>query len=171
MSFLSAKSQANFDAIGDIVDQEVARTKRSSGLETTRFRQAHYIVFCKINEINDPCGYQDGYIRILGYYVKYSIMFHNCRSATARGYLEAVNVLFEKRNLPLPYVSSDDKQNLPALLVENLKKEEKIANQRNPLTVQIFARTKIEASTSQPHSIKSGVFDWTCLNTILGCHC
>ena len=110
MSFLSAKSQANFDAIGDIVDQEVARTKRSSGLETTRFRQAHYIVFCKINEINDPCGHQDGYIRVLGYYVKYLIIFYNCRSATARRYLEAVNVLFEKRNLPLTYVSSDAKK-------------------------------------------------------------
>ena len=42
----------------------------------------------------------------------------------------------------------------------NLKKEEKIANQRNLLTVQIFARMKVKAIKSPPHSIKNVVFDW-----------
>ena len=93
---LLAKCQVNVDTIRDIVDQEVACTRRSSGLETVRFRQAHYTVFCRMNEINDPYGHQYGYIIVLGYYVKYLIVFHNYRSATARGCLKAVNILFEK---------------------------------------------------------------------------
>jgi hypothetical protein len=74
------------------------------------------------------------------------------RSKTARGYAEAVNVLFGLRSFPAP-ANFDDAANMVTILVRNLEKEEDIANQRSPLTYEIMAALKQIADES--HSIDS----------------
>lgn len=93
---------------------------------------------------NDPCGNEQGFEFVLGCYAKYVALGDNwknmteVRSKTTRGYLEAVETLFKLRGYKSPIVWDDD-QNLAAMVVKNLEKQEEIANQRSSLTNEIFA--------------------------------
>jgi len=60
------------------------------------------------------------------------------RSKAVREYFNAVNNLFLLRNFPPP-VNFDDKQNMAAVIVHNLEREEDIATQRKPITMEMFA--------------------------------
>ncbi len=57
--------------MGQRVDREMAQTRRGSDLETEATQQTHYIKWAKIFGIPDPCGYYEGFIRIVAIYIKY----------------------------------------------------------------------------------------------------
>ena len=60
------------------------------------------------------------------------------RSKTGQGYLKAALELFRLRNFPLP-VKINDKHADVNVILHNLEREEEIANQREPLTKEMFA--------------------------------
>jgi hypothetical protein len=51
------------------VDPEMAQSQRGPDLETEVARQAHYIKWAEIFGIPDPCGYYEGFIRIVAIYI------------------------------------------------------------------------------------------------------
>ena len=60
------------------------------------------------------------------------------RSKTVSRYFNAVNNIFLLRDYPAP-VNFDDKQNVAAVIVNNLECEEEIVTQRKPITLEMFA--------------------------------
>jgi hypothetical protein len=70
--FLPDLARAHLTDMGHCVDQEMAQSRRGPDLETEAAWQAHYIKWAKIFGIPDPCGYYEGYIRILAIYIKYA---------------------------------------------------------------------------------------------------
>jgi len=130
--------------MGHRVDRELAQSRQDSEIETEAARQAHYIKWADILGIPDPCGSYPGYQRIVAIYIKYvqcGININNIRtlrSATVRGYAESVNTLFRLRNMPPP-ANLSDPNNMSAILINNMLREEQIARQRAPLDNEIFA--------------------------------
>ena len=57
--------------MGDLVAREVAKSKRSSEIETSRARQAHYIEWCTSISVKDPVGLGEGWKTIVAIYIKY----------------------------------------------------------------------------------------------------
>jgi len=92
---------------------------------------------------------------------------HNCRAGTARGYCDAINKLFTKRNFQIPADFSDS-QNVVTMQLKALKAEENIARQRAPLTDEIFAQLEKFSNSSPQDSVYRVVFDWFCINRLLG---
>jgi len=94
--------------------------------------------------MKDVCGDQLGWMRIIACYGKDLMLGTNwnnkneLRSKTVRGYFNAVNNLFLLRDFHPP-VNFDDKQNMAAVIVHNLEREEDIATQRKPITMEMFA--------------------------------
>jgi len=120
-------------------------------------------------KVPDPCGAHFGFEKLVAMFIKKVIIDTNCRSATARAYGEAVNILFEKRSLGLP-AKFDDKDNLCAIICNNLKVEEDIAKQRSAITQEMFALMKVRADEeTDRNSFVVAMFDWTCLNKVIGC--
>ena len=82
--------------------------------------------------MRDPCGDKPGYERIVAIYIKYVMLGYNytnkadVRSATARGYADSVNTLFDLRGYKLP-ANFSDPNNTVNSLIANLKKEEDVA--------------------------------------------
>ena len=107
LCFLPTESQAALVDLGNIVDAKMSRLKTDSELETARFRQAVYIEFCRNKNIPDPCGPEAGYERIVACFVEQLMLDHNSRSATVRGYVEAINTLFRLCHLDPPADLSD----------------------------------------------------------------
>jgi hypothetical protein len=70
------------------------------------------------------------------------------RSATVKGYAESVNTLFKLRNMPVPADLSDP-NNMSAMLINNMLREEQIARQRAPLDNEIFAELRRVANASK----------------------
>jgi hypothetical protein len=74
-------------------------SQRSKDHETEAAWQSHYIAWCAIIGIPDPCGPEYGYQHIVAIYIKYvicGINYYNkdiLRSKTVRGYAFAVNAL------------------------------------------------------------------------------
>ena len=69
-------------------------------------------------------------------------MAQHCRSATLRGYREAVNFLSHAQNYPIP-AKFATKDNMLATIFENLKNEEVIVSrQRSPLTSNVLPNSK-----------------------------
>jgi hypothetical protein len=112
----------------------MAQSQRSPDLETEADWQAHYIKQAKIFDIPDPCGYYDGFIRIMAIYIKYiqcSINYNNKQvlcSAMVQGYTKAVNNLFKLRSFSPPADLSNP-NNMMALLLNNMSWEADIARQ------------------------------------------
>jgi hypothetical protein len=133
--------------MGHRVDQEVANSRRSSDIETEATRQAHYIKWSDIIGIPDPCGPYLGYQRIVAIYTKYvqcGVNYNNIqvlRSATVRGYAEAVNTLFRLRHFAPP-ANLTNPNNMTSILITNMSREEEIAQQRSPLDNKIFAHLR-----------------------------
>jgi len=170
LSFLSAQSRAALNDLGNIVDEKMSRFKQSGKAETTRFRQAVYIAWTARMFMADPCGPEIGYQRIVCCFLEQLTRDNNARSATVRGYMESINILFERRNLPIP---SDfrDVDNMNVKLFAALEKEENVAKQRSPLTKEMFARMVLIGKTSPINSAKAVLYDWFCVIRIAGFRC
>jgi hypothetical protein len=57
--------------MGDCVDREVAMLQLDKEVETEAAQQSHYIFWCSIIGIPDPCGNTIGYQRIVAIYAKF----------------------------------------------------------------------------------------------------
>ncbi len=118
--------------MGHRVDREMANSRRSSDVETEAARQAHYIKWADIIGIPDPCGPHLGYQRIIAIYTKYvqcGVNYNNrqmLRSATVRGYAEAVNNLFRLCHFAPP-ADLTNPENMTSILITNMLREEEIA--------------------------------------------
>jgi hypothetical protein len=113
-------------------------------------RQSHYIKWTKMMGIPDLCGPHKGYQRVVAIYTKYlqsGINYYNKNnlwSATLPGYASAINTLFELRN-QRPLIDFNDKNNMAGVIINNIIKEENIANQCAPLNSTIFSKIQQSA--------------------------
>jgi hypothetical protein len=151
--------------MGHHVDREMAQSQRGPDFETEAARQTHYIKWAKIFGIQDPCGYYEGFIRIVAIYIKYvqcGVNYNNkqvLHSAMVQGYAEAVNNLFKLRSFSLPADLSDP-NNMMAILLNNMLREEDIARQHAPLDNKIFAKLRQMAIASKcEDSVSDLLFD------------
>ncbi len=55
----------------DYVDRKVAMSRHDKEVETEATWQSHYIFWCSIIDIADPCGNEIGYQRIIAIYAKF----------------------------------------------------------------------------------------------------
>jgi hypothetical protein len=123
----------------------MAQSQRGPDPETEAALQAHYIKGAVIFGIPDPCGYYKGFIRIVAIYIKYiqyGVNYDNKRvlwSATVQGYAKAVNNLFKLRSFSQPADLSNP-NNMTAILLNNMLREEDIARQGALLDNKIFAK-------------------------------
>jgi hypothetical protein len=124
--------------MGHLVDQEIVQLQRGPDLKTEAARQAHYIKWAMIFGIPDPCGYYEGFIRIVAIYIKYvqyGVNYNNKQvlcSATVRGYAKVVNNLFKLRSFSPPADLSNP-NNMAAILLNNMLWEEDIVRQSSLL--------------------------------------
>ncbi len=149
-------------------------SRRDKEIETEATRQSHYIFWCSIIGIPDPCGNEIGYQRIVAIYIKFvmcGINYYNkdvLRSSTLRGYATTVNTLFQLRGYKQPTELSNP-SNMPGIIINNLIKEEAIASQRSPLDSAIFAELQRAASSSHSHdSDRNLLFDMLTLSRFIG---
>jgi hypothetical protein len=159
----------------DHVDREVAMSQQDKEVETEAARQSHYIFWCSIIGIPDPCGNKIGYQCIVAIYDKKFVMcginYYNkdvLQSSTLRGYATAVNTLFQLRGFEQPTDLSNP-SNMPSIIINNLIKEETVVSQRSPLDSTIFAELQRAASSS--HSCDSDrnlLFDLLTLACFIG---
>jgi hypothetical protein len=124
--------------------------------------------------IPDPCGYYEGFIRIVAIYIKYiqcGVNYKNKQvlcSATVRGYAEAVNNLFELRSFSPPADLSDP-NNMTAILLNNMLQEEDIARLHAPLDNKIFAKLRQTTIASKCKDLVSELlFDVVALGCYIG---
>jgi hypothetical protein len=160
--------------MGHHVEQEMAQSQRGPDLETEATWQAHNIKWAKIISIPDPCGYYDGFIRIVAIYIKYvqcGINYNNKQflcSATVGGYTEAVNNRFKLRSFSPP-ADLSDQNNMTAILLNNILLEEDIARQRAPLNNKIFAELRQMAIAKKcKDSVSDLLFDVMALGLYIG---
>ncbi len=119
-------------------------SQRDKEVETEVARQSHYIFWCSVIHIPDPCGNKIGYQCIIAIYIKFVMCGINCynkdvlRSSTLRGYATTVNTLFQLRGYKQP-TKLLNPSNMPGIIVNNLIKEETMASQHSPLDSTIFA--------------------------------
>ncbi len=128
----------------DHVDREVAMSRQDKEVETEAARQSHYIFWCSIIGIPDPCGNEIGYQRTIAIYTKFvmcSIDYYNkdvLRLSTLHGYATAVNTLFQFRGFK-QLTNLSNPSSMAGIIINNLIKEETVASQRSPLDSTIFA--------------------------------
>jgi hypothetical protein len=149
-------------------------SRRDKEIETEAARQSHYIFWCSIIGIPDPCGNEIGYQRIVAIYIKFvmcGINYYNkdvLRSSTLRGYATIINTLFQLRGYKQPTELSNP-SNMPGIIINNLIKEETVASQRSPLDSVIFAELQRSASFSHLHdSDRNLLFDMLTLSRFIG---
>jgi hypothetical protein len=152
----------------------MAQSQRGPDLETDAARQAHYIKWAKIFSIPDPCGYFEGFIRILTIYIKYvqcGVNYNKKQvlwSAMVQGYAKVVNNLFKLRSFSPPADLSNP-NNMTATLLNNMLREEDIARQRAPLNIKIFAKLCQTAIASKcKDSVSDLLFDVVALGRYIG---
>jgi hypothetical protein len=150
----------------------MAQSQRGPDLETEVTWQAHYIKWVKIFGIPDPCGYYKGFIRIMAIYIKYiqcGINYNTKQvlcTATIQGYAQAINNLFKLRHFsPAPDLSNPN--NMTAILLNNILREEDIARQRALLDNIFFAKLRQTATVSK---FKNSVNDLLSNVLALGCY-
>lgn len=95
---------------------------------------------------------------------------NNARSATVKGYMESINILFELRNLPIP-ADPKDGNNICVKFCSALEKEENVAKQRSPITKEMFARMISLGKASPVNSANAVLYDWFCVIRIGGFRC
>ncbi len=124
--------------------------------------------------IPDPCGYYEGFIRIVAIYIKYvqfGINYNNKQvfcSATVQGYTKVVNNLFKLRSFSPPADLSGP-NNMTAILLNNMLREEDIARQRAPLDNNFFAKLCQMAIASKcKDSVSDLLFDVVALGCYIG---
>jgi hypothetical protein len=140
--------------MGHCVDQEITQSRRVPDLETEAAQQAHYIKWAKIFGIPDPCGYYEGFIRIVAIYINYvqcGVNYNNKQvlcSAMVQGYAEVVYNLFKLRCFSPP-ANLSNLNNMMAILLNNMLWEEDIARQHAPLDNKFFAKLRQMATASK----------------------
>ena len=95
---------------------------------------------------------------------------HNSRSATVRGYVESVNILFKLGDFDPP-ADLLDCTNMCTKIIVAREKEECIARQRSPITRKIYSALLDQANKSLVDSVETTVFDWFTLIRITGLRC
>jgi hypothetical protein len=149
----------------------MSQLKCDSEIETARLRQAVYVNFTKKHCIPDPCENEPGYEYIIACFIKRLMLDHNSQSKTVHGYVESINSLFQLHNLPIP-ANLSDRMNMCAKFITAREKEENIANQRNPITREMFTALLDSARRSESKdSIKAVIADWFTLIRITGLRC
>ena len=129
-----------------------------------------YLSFAKKHCINDPCGSEPGYQRIIACFSEQLMLNHNSRSATVRGYVESINTLFKLRNFNPP-ADLSDRTNMCTKIIVAREKEECIARQRSPITREIYSALLNQAKKSLVDSAETVIFDWLTLIRITGLRC
>jgi hypothetical protein len=152
----------------------MAQSRRGPDLETETAWQAHHIKLAKIFGIPDPCGYYKGFIRILAIYIKCvqcGVNYNNKQvlwSATVQGYAEVVNNLFKLRCFISP-TNLSNPNNMTAILLNNMLREEVIARQRAPLNNKIFPGLHQTSTASKcKDSVSDLLFDVVALGCYIG---
>lgn len=75
--------------MGDYIDSELAKPQSNSDFEMQATRQAHYIEWCRLHDIDDPCSLEPGFEQVVAIYIQcvlYGVNYHNkqcVRSKTA----------------------------------------------------------------------------------------
>jgi hypothetical protein len=122
--------------------------------------------------IPDPCGYCEGFIRIVAIYIRYvqcSINYNYKQvfcSAMVREYAKAVNNLFKLRSFS-PSADLSDPNNMTVILLNNMLREEDIARHRAPLDNGFFAKLHQMATAKKcEDSVSDLLFDVVAL----GCY-
>jgi hypothetical protein len=123
--------------LGNSVDEKIARLRINSSIETEQFRQAKYLNWCQIKKYCDACGNEYGYKHILACFIENLIINCYSCSATAFGYVQAINKLFELRNFPIP-ADLSDKSNILSNIIQACEREENIARQQSPLIKEMY---------------------------------
>ena len=118
-----------------------------------------YLNFIKKHRIQDPCGSEPGYQRIIACFMEQLMLDHNSRSATVRGYVESINILFKLRNFDPP-ADLSDRTNICTKIIVAREKEECIAWQRSPITCEIYSALFDQVKKSLVDSAETVVFDW-----------
>jgi hypothetical protein len=159
MSCLPSKSKVALFDLGNSVDKKITRLRIISSIETERFRQAKYLNWCQIKKIPDACGNEYGYKCILACFIEILIIdCHSC-SATAFGYMQAINKLFKLRNFPIPADLSDN-SNILSKIIQACEREENIARQQSLLTKEMYIEMAKHAKASSQDSVHSVLFDF-----------
>ncbi len=83
----------------------------------------------------------------------------NSHSATAQGYAQSINRLFELCNFPVP-ADISDKENMTAKLIHARERKETIARRRSPLSKEMYVAKAKLASASDQDSAELVTFDW-----------
>ena len=141
--------------MGHCLDREVANSRRGKEIETEAARQAHYIYWCKLMEVPDPCGDDRYYQYITGVYIMFLYFGMNyknietIRSSTVSQYAVAINALFTLRGFRPPIEPTNSKNNLGGIIITNRKREEEISVQRNPLSMKIYSHLLVQATSSK----------------------
>ena len=165
--FLPAESRATLNDLGHFVDAKVARLKQGSAIETERFWQAQYLNWCKQKFVPDPCGDELGYERLVACFIENLMLDCNSRSATAQGYAQSINKLFEYRGFPIP-ANPSDRENMTSKLIHIQEHEENIARRRSPISKEMFVAIANHACDLDRDSAESVIFDWITLGRVAG---
>ena len=91
----------------------------------------------------------------------------NPRSATAQGYAQSINKLFEYRGFPIP-ANLSDRENMTAKLIHMPEREENIARHRSPISKEMFVAIANHACDLDRDSVESVIFDWITLGRVAG---
>ncbi len=108
-------------------------SQQDKEVETEAAWQSHYIFWCSIIGIPDPCGNEIGYQCIVAIYAKFVMCGINCynkdilRLSTLHGYATAVNTLFQLRGFMQP-TNLSNPSNMAGIIINNLIKEETVAS-------------------------------------------
>jgi hypothetical protein len=159
--------------MGHCVDQKMAQSRRGPDLEIEAAWQAHYIKSAKIFGMPDPCGYYEGFIRIMAIYIKYvqcGVNYNNKQilcSATVQGYAEVVNNLFKLRSFSPP-ANLSNPNNTRAILLNNMLREEDIVRQRALLDNKIIAKLhqRPYPANTRIQSVTSFLTSWLSVATL-----
>jgi hypothetical protein len=153
--------------LGNLIGAKIARLKQGSAVETEQFRQAQYINWCKSKLVPDPCGKERRYECIVACFIENLMLDCNSQSATAQGYAQSINKLFELCNFPIP-ADFYDKENMTAKLIHAQEREETIARCRSPITKEIFVAIANRACELDQDSAECATFDWITLGRVAG---
>jgi hypothetical protein len=145
----------------------MSKSKQDSEVETIRFRQAVYLNFTKTHLIPDPCGQDPVYEKVVACCIEMLMLEHNSRSATLRGYLQAINTLFSLRGFKIP-CNLSDQTNMCTLIINNREIE---ACRRSPITNSMYAAIIAAKNQSIKDSIDDIFADWLSLIQITGQRC
>ena len=65
MLFFSDRARNHLAPIGDYIGSKLAKSQSDSDIEMQAAKQAHYIEWCRLHYIHDPCGSEPGFERVV----------------------------------------------------------------------------------------------------------